>query len=345
MQKLMTAIAALIVAVLTVPTAAGAAKPRLETYRDTFTTTTPNASAGRHFQVEFVNPDDPEAKPPAVQHVALRLHPGSRFDTATIERCGASDPELMALGADACPAKSRVGTNLVVVDTGFPEPGRFATTDFVFFNAKDQLILLGTVRGTGARVVIRGRLRGNALDIDVPPLPGTPPDGGADKRERAVFLAASSTRDGRRRNYLTTPPTCPASGRWTHRVTYTYRDGVTQTGTAFSPCTNRASATAPGSLARPRVSVARMPEGCAARDFIARFRVRSRPRLRWVHVALDGRRIASTSGRRFRRRIRAGALRAGRHRIAVSARSDGGRARRVFEFRRCGRAGPARFPG
>ena len=136
---------------------------------DTFTTTEPGASAGRRFEVDFMKPGDPQAKPPAVSRVELALHPGSRFDTAAIPRCEAGDAELQIAGEGACPRGSRLGQNVVVVDTGFSGPGRFVTTDFTFFNAEDELILLGTERSSGARVVLRGQIRDNTLTIDVPP--------------------------------------------------------------------------------------------------------------------------------------------------------------------------------
>lgn len=199
---------------------------------DTFTTQQPRTSAGRRFEVDFADPDDPEGKPPALRRVELALHPGSRFDTEAITRCEASDAELVAVGPSACPEQSRVGTNVVVVDTGFPGPARLVTSDFVLFNAADELILLGTTRDGGARVVLRGAVRDNRLTIEIPPLPGTPPDGGANRSERADFAAAS----GPGGDYLTTPPTCPAEGFWTNRVTYTYADGVRQTAESRSPC-------------------------------------------------------------------------------------------------------------
>lgn len=214
---------------------AGAAETR-QTYSDTFTTKLPGTSTGRDFAVDFVNPEDPEAKPPAIEHVFLELHPGAHFDTSAIAQCRASDAELIAIGAEACPEASRVGENVVVVDTGFPGDARFVTTDFVFFNNRDELILLGTIRDGGARVVLRGKIRDNTFEIDIPFLPGTPPDGGADKSERATFYERSSVEDGSERNYLTTPPRCPKSGYWTNRVTYTYRDGIKQTSESRSPC-------------------------------------------------------------------------------------------------------------
>jgi hypothetical protein len=333
----MTVIALLVAAAVQAGPAEAQEAPR-QRVSDTFTTTEPGASAGRRFEVDFTNPADPQAKPPAVSKVELALHPGSRFDTAAIPRCAAGDAELQIAGEGACPQGSRLGQNVVVVDTGFTGPGRFVTTDFTFFNAKDELILLGTERGSGARLVLRGRIRENTLTIDLPPLPGTPPDGGADKSERATFLAASSVRDGRAVHYLTTPPTCPAGGRWTNRVTYTYRDGVRQTATTESPCVARRNARR-GDHKRPRVRVAGVPRRrCAARAFRARVRIAERwSGLRRARVALDGRTLRRVRARkRFAVRVRR--LAPGRHRLTATAVDRAGnRGSRTVKFRFCRR--------
>jgi hypothetical protein len=43
-------------------------------------------------------------------------------------------------------------------------------------------------------------------------------------------------RAGKRRAYMRTPPSCPATGAWTTTVVFIYRDGSTQELTAATPC-------------------------------------------------------------------------------------------------------------
>ena len=43
-------------------------------------------------------------------------------------------------------------------------------------------------------------------------------------------------RAGKRRAYMRTPPSCPASGTWTTNVTFIYRDGSTQELAVATPC-------------------------------------------------------------------------------------------------------------
>ena len=215
----------------------------MASYTDTFSSRVPGTGSARHASTDIVNPDDPSAKPPAVRRIFVELAPGSRMDTTAVTQCKASDPQLVAQGTAACPAASLLGQGEVDVDTGFPDPNRYLHNDFFFINAPDQLILLARNRSTGANVPVRGKVEGNTLDVSLPPLPGTPPDGGADTFEIINMGDASSVRDGRRVHYLTTPPSCPPTGVWTNRVTDTFADGVTQSFTTTTPCERPAAPT------------------------------------------------------------------------------------------------------
>jgi hypothetical protein len=215
-------------AALVAPCATAAAEPtaRVE-YSDAFTTRSPATPSGRIFHDEFFDARDASAKPPPVQHVHLQLPKGARFDTGAVPRCTASDAELMAQGPSACDPKSQVGTEVYSFDTGVDGPNRLVTSDIAFLNNKDELIILTQERQSGIRVVVRGKITRDTFDFDLPPLPGTPPDGGADKREDGTYPVTG---------WLTTPPTCPKSGKWTFRVDYTFRNGEKVTRTSDSPC-------------------------------------------------------------------------------------------------------------
>jgi hypothetical protein len=118
-------------------------------------------------------------------------------------------------------------------DTGVDGPNRIVTNDITFLSNKDELIILSQERQSGARVVVRGKLGPETLDFELVPLPGTPPDGGADKREDANFPPTVGPSG---KAWLTTPPTCPGSGKWTFRVDYTFRNGEKVTRTSDAPC-------------------------------------------------------------------------------------------------------------
>ncbi|SRR6266540_2589951 len=200
------------------------------------TNRTPGKSTGLRLGIDYTNPSDPEAKPPAVRRVVLTLARGARIDTAAPEACTASDPELMAMGESACPPGSVVGKGVVTVDTGMPGPERYVTADVAFFNNDHELIYLNTVRGSEARTVIRAVVRRRVVVTDAPMLPGTPPDGGAIDTVHVHFPALSRRVDGVRHSYATTPRSCPARGFWKNRLEFTYDGDVTQTVTSHSPC-------------------------------------------------------------------------------------------------------------
>jgi hypothetical protein len=200
---------------------------------------TGRATAER-FVFDYVNPDDPEAKPPAVRRVVTVLPRGARYDASVPGSCTASDARLMLEGGSVCPADSAIGGGVVTVDSGVPGPGRIVTADVEFFNnatdAEGELIYLNTVRGSSARTVIRADVTGRRTITDAGMLPGTPPDGGAIDTVDLTVAEVSRKIDGERRNYITTPPRCPKRGHWNTRVHFTYGDGVTQTVKSASDC-------------------------------------------------------------------------------------------------------------
>lgn len=197
-----------------------------------FTTERPSHSTGLRVAIDYRNPQDRDAKPPAVREVVEKLARGGRFDTTVPGQCRASDAELMAQGAQACRRASRVGTGYIRIDTGSPEPNRFIEADVVFLNNQDELIFVSTDRRTGARVVTRSRVDGRKLISDAPPLPGTPPDGAAIDRVQARLRSI----DRQGRAYITTPAGCPDDRRWTNKIRFTYADGVTQTVRTANGC-------------------------------------------------------------------------------------------------------------
>jgi hypothetical protein len=199
----------------------------------------PGQGTSETFAFDYQNPGDPEAKPPAVRKVTTILPRGAHYDTSVPGLCTATDAELMAQGGSACPAESAIGGGVVTVDTGFPGDARIVTADVEFFNNEDQFIYVNTVRGSGARTVIRAAVERDRTITDAGMLPGTPPDGGAiDTVDLHVDNVAREV-DGELRNYITTPAVCRGRKQdphWTTRVQFAYGDGVTQTVPTHTPC-------------------------------------------------------------------------------------------------------------
>lgn len=281
--------AGVVAASLAAPAAASADHARVD-YTDTFSTRTPGAATGRTFTADFFHTADPAAKPPPVTHVHVLLPEGGRFNTNAVPQCTATDAQIVAQGAAACQEGSKVGQGVIVVDTGFPEPERMLTSDFTFFNARDALILMAEERKNGARVVVRGVIRERTFDLDVPPLPGTPPDGGANRHEVITINPAT----GPGGSFLTTPPTCPADGAWVLTTTWTFRGGETVTRESRSPC----ETAAPGAV--QRLTFFRRQRARAGRNGALRLRAR-RATTAVVEIERGGQRV-----RTLRTQLRAG---------------------------------------
>jgi hypothetical protein len=317
---------AVVIVIASAPGVAMAAAGSRQTASITFDVQRPAQSTSTQLSIDYVNPDDPASKPPAVQTVVIKLASGSVIDTSAPARCEASDQDLMASGAGACPAASRVGSGQLDVDSGAPGPARVLQNDVTLLNNANELILLLESRSQPTtRLVTRAAIKGGTITSEVPPLPGGPPDG---------FLAIKRVRLrlDPRPGYVITPPSCPAARQWTNTIAFTYRDNVTQTTSNASPCTGSRADYKP-----PRIRVAGVPRrGCAPGVVRARVRIGERwSGLRSVQLLLDGRRRLVTTSRAFERRIRP---RPGRHRLTVIALDNAGNlsVKRVG-FRECAR--------
>ena len=199
----------------------------------------PGQGTSETFVFDYTNPDDPEAKPPAVQKVTTILPRGGRYDTSVPGLCTATDAELIAQGGSACPADSAIGGGVVTVDTGAPGDARIVTADVEFFNNTDEFIYVNTVRGSGARTIIRAAVERRQTITNAGMLPGTPPDGGAIDTVDIHVDNVTREVDGELRNYITTPSVCRgrrSDPHWTTRVEFGYGDGVTQTVPTQTPC-------------------------------------------------------------------------------------------------------------
>ncbi len=198
----------------------------------------PNRGTSETFVFDYTNPDDPNAKPPAVRRVVTILPRGARYDTSVPGLCEASDAELVAQGGAACPPESAIGGGVVTVDTGAPGEARIVTADVEFFNNTDEFIYVNTARGSGARTIIRAAVERDRTITDAGMLPGTPPDGGS--IDTVDLHVDNVSNNGG--NYITTPKVCRGrkdDRHWTTRVSFTYADGVTQVVPTHTPCRGR----------------------------------------------------------------------------------------------------------
>lgn len=216
----------------------------------------PGVVSGDFFRATIEDPANPNGKPPAVRRIVEIFPPGSTTDPGAIPHCTASDAELMAQGAAACPPGSHFGDGFAEFVSGFGPPADPILLDVNVFFTGDGQANLATERRSGVRFVTRTPFEGEKATSDFQPQPGGPPDGQTVLRRTELTMRPQVSKDGRR--FFSTPSTCPADGLWRFRLIFTYADGVTQEEDPVSPCVpaGRTVSTLPLTLcATPRVSV------------------------------------------------------------------------------------------
>jgi hypothetical protein len=221
--------------------ATGAAEPPRQAATATFTTKTPGAPTGVDIAIDWTNPSNPAAKPYAVDKLVFRYAPGVAIDSSVPAQCKASDAELEAQGAAACPPTSRVAGGTIVTDSGAsggPFP-RFVDVNVDNFNNQGELIGVGDATNVPVipgftRTVTRSPIVDGSSTTDFPDVPtGAPPDG-YDALKSLRISGGPITQDDRA--YLRAPTSCPPAGFWTNTLTFIYHDGVEQSVYSHSPC-------------------------------------------------------------------------------------------------------------
>jgi hypothetical protein len=210
-----------------------------ETVDQQFTTTQANAPTGFVYNGTYHAAGDPNGNPPYMRKMVTYNPAGQRFDTSVPKRCTASDAELMTQGAAACPAGSKVGggTASAVFLGNFP-----STVDVDVFNNKDEMIILGHSQFVSS--VSRGKINPDAtVEFSSPTcFPSTssgpcPTDDLLQTGSAIRVAPYTKSSNGVVRSYITTPPTCPASGHWDTTIRFWWSDGSVDTVTPQEACT------------------------------------------------------------------------------------------------------------
>jgi hypothetical protein len=204
------------------------------------TTTRPNTPSGFSFTGTYHAAGNPKADPPYMRRMTFYQPRGMRYDTSVPARCTASDAQLAAFGASACPPASRLGGGQIKGVL----LGRFRSNlqMDMFNNTGEQVVVARTPM---IATVIRGRFApdGSWIQWDSPTCWPTPPTGCPPVDDAlqlgALQRVAPYTRkvNGVVRSYMTTPPRCPARGYWKTPVRLWWADGSTDTMVTEQPCT------------------------------------------------------------------------------------------------------------
>lgn len=201
-----------------------------------FTTAQPNSPTGMTLYVLYKDPKDPNAKPSAVDRILFTLPEGTVFDGTAVPACKATDADFQQKGKAACPPETVVGEGLLTVMTGAPGESPFPL-DTTVYNSGDGVIELFTDQSTGAylaleRLPFRGK---NAFEgPDIADTPGLGPDNRSAAREVNLVFPMKIGPSGR--SFITTPPDCPLSRRWTSRFDWRNADGNSYNTKSDMPC-------------------------------------------------------------------------------------------------------------
>jgi hypothetical protein len=222
--------------------ATGASAAPRQTGSIGFTTGIPGAPTGITAHFDFVNPADPNAKPYSVAQMIVTGPEGTVTDTTVPPQCHATDPEIYALGPDACPADSRIGHGLAIVDNGPGANPREGRTPLTHFNNQDEIVGIGVYEQIPAiKSIDRTKLEGTRSTSTFPATPGLPPpEPYTPVKSLDITIDTYVRADGQA--YKRTPPACPKVGYWTFTTDFVYRDGTTETVVSQSPCVKKARA-------------------------------------------------------------------------------------------------------
>ena len=227
-------------------TAEPASFPR-GTVDQTFTTASAGSPTGISFSGKFHAAGDEQGYPPYSTRLTFHPPAGFRYDTGVPDQCTASDFELQLRGPEACPPGSRLGDGTVegILQSPFAEEiefNHFTFPQHFFNNAGEQIVLVESDLGY---TVTRGKfLPDGSIDFVHPTCFPVPPTGCLD--DHLVLLSETgmippytrATPDGVR-SYATTPPRCPAGGKWTFTIDYYWSDGSVDNVVTKQPCSKK----------------------------------------------------------------------------------------------------------
>jgi hypothetical protein len=214
------------------------------TVDQSFTTTSAGSPTGFGYSGTYHAAGDEQGYPPYSPRMTFHPPAGFRYDTTVPDQCTASDFELQLRGPEACPPGSRLGEGTVegVLQSPFADEIEFqhySLPEHILNNAGEQIFL---VESGGGYTVVRGKfLPDGSIDFVHPTCFPVPPTGCLDDNVLVLNDTVTmppytrATSDGVR-SYATTPPRCPAGGKWTTTIDFYWSDGSVDNVVTKQPC-------------------------------------------------------------------------------------------------------------
>jgi hypothetical protein len=218
----------------------------------TFSSKKSGTSTAVHPRIDYESTDADGQQRPLLRHT-FAFPAGTRFDSAAAGSCQASAEELHSQGLGACPADSKVGGGLLrATFTRRPlAAGGAFDTDITIFNSSHPKNAPAVEDAFIAAISIGGQVQtsfviplvGSVGTEEPPPtceVPSeSPPCPSGEVTVRSVDYTIgehSRTVAGQVHRLITTPPSCPTTGRWTFHSRMDYRDGTTAQASSPTQC-------------------------------------------------------------------------------------------------------------
>jgi hypothetical protein len=193
----------------------------------------PGTSTGIAFKVEFGDPDAANGLPAGLKDFKISMPKGAKIDPAGATQCKTTEADLMAKGAAACPAASRIGTGKATATNG-------ATTldvqGFIFnekAGSRNAWLFLFLINN-GYAASFDAPVKGGTLSAKG--LTGAVPGGLLVTKFAGTIGKRSKGRGKKKHNLITAPSSCPKNKKWTNKATFVFVDGAKDTTSSTSAC-------------------------------------------------------------------------------------------------------------
>lgn len=184
--------------------------------------------------LNLIRPDGPNGKPKTEAVGVFQLPAGTTVNENAVPPCTKDNTTWQLEGPSACP-QSYIGDGYASLYTGIGSPVDPIGIDEQWYYAPGQIVSLYTLHGTRSPVLQVGRveIKGTTFvaPLDLPP--GWPPGTKTSPKKTDVTINRYVGANGA---FITTPPTCPADGKWITTVTLHYDDGSTDSVSDGTPC-------------------------------------------------------------------------------------------------------------
>ena len=222
-----------VVAVVASTAAVALASSQATTFSFKQSTRAEGAPTGIAFKVEFGDPDAANGLPSGLKDFKITVPKGAKIDPAGATQCKTTAADLMAKGAAACPASSRIGTGKATATNG---SATVNVEGFVFnekASGKNAWLFLFLINKAYA-AAFDAPVKGNTLSAKG--LTGAVPGGLLVTKFSGTIAKHSKGKGKKKHNLITAPPVCPKSKKWTNKASWTFVDGTKDTSTSTSPC-------------------------------------------------------------------------------------------------------------